>query len=823
MPLTLPAHIQAVDIILDGLQTNPDAGFKHPAFEALAKDDQDLVRAEITRLQAPCNAIIDMRVVAPNACQPYGFGQLIHLMTPLGIERFEAEHSRYGRYCVGVFEALQQLQYEMTSGAADATEAHSFVSPTLQFFNYPQRSSERMHFSINVLLYSATETKHHLKTVDLSILGLQVKADKSVDVKLGDNVVIVFDGLSSEYNTIANTTIEYDVVRVVEHSDELRIFLHRNNAHKELQVTEFIANFIRGNKYRYKINLENTIDAVENKVCEQYFTPRFPSLPVFIAQKTNAAQPQRTVLQPKFAMSNSGNANILSYWQDEQHQQRIGNLVSQSRIEELINKDPNQREIFVYAFNHVKHNKVYFYSASQAELEAQPGSKNVLLSYGAHKASWRVFKLQLSHMSANQAYTPLSIPNEGHKDAKTENTPPSARLMKHLIDLRYIVLVSDLTDSFAMRYYQQIPLDKSKISLLHQFAHAHNKLPPQINIRRYKYADIRKETRYHLRTSVGLTLNGKTYSGVTEDISISGLRIELDEPLPEFSDPYVSLAFARLQSMTKRFDLSNLAYEIVNIHTNRHIIHLRYCGTQIEQQENPFFMELIERNKEKLKADLLAEETPGLSHALRCIYAKNAMNIAFFISQRTNLFTPEFSVYNQGDGRLKSMLTRFSIEGHFNLEFLYRDRDQPSPFIRRCLAQLKMGLDTQEHEIFIRYCPEKSHINDVILPYINQQFTSLAQRHQFIKKALASGEFVAIKLILKDTNTVELDTIKTELDYLHEHANYKAEKVVEKLKHIQGFGYILDITDEVLYRHGYDWQAIQANHPQLIQTQVGRA
>ena len=821
MPLTLPAHIQALDVILDGLQTNPDAGFKHPVFESLSIHDQGLVRAEITRLQAPCNTIIDMRAVAPNACQPFGFGQLTHLLTPLGIARFESENHRYGRYSVGVFEALQQLQYEMTAGKADATQTHSFVSPTLQFFNYPQRSSERMHFSINVLLYTAVETKHHLKTVDLSIMGLQVKADKNVDVKLGDNVIIVFDGLANEYSTIANTTIEYDVVRVVEHSDELRIFLHRAQAHHEPQVTEFIANFIRGNKYRYKINLENTINAIENKVYEQYFTPRFPSLPVYISHQVDKAHPQSEVLQPKFAMSNSGNANILSFWQDEQHQQRIGNLVSQSRIEELISKNADQREIFVYAFNHVKNNKVYFYSASQSELEAQPGAKNILLSYGAHKASWRVFKLQLSHMSPTQAYTPLSIPNEGHKDAKTENMPPSARLMKHLIDLRYIVLVSDVTDSFAIRYYQQIPLDKSKIALLHQFAHAHNKLPPQLTIRRYKYQDIRKETRYHLRTNVELTAAGHSYFGVTEDISMSGLRIELDEPLLELTDTNVSLAFARLQTMTKRFDLTNLTYEIVNIHTNRHIIHLRYTGTQIAQQENPFFIELIKRNKEKLKAELLPEETPGLSHALRCIYAKNAMNIAFFINQRTHLFTPEFSVYNQGDGRLKSMLTRFSIEGHFNLEFLYRDRDQPSPFIRRCLAQLKMGIGEQEHEIFIRYYPEKTHINDVIVPYINQQFTSITQRQQFIKKALALGEFVAIKLILKDTTTVELDTIKTELDYLHEHANYKAEKVVDKLKHIQGFGYILDITDEVLYRHGYDWQVIQANHPQLLQSKVG--
>jgi len=70
MPLTLPAHIQALDVILDALQTNPDAGFKHPVFESLSIHDQGLVRAEITRLQAPCDTVIDMRAVAPNAFQP---------------------------------------------------------------------------------------------------------------------------------------------------------------------------------------------------------------------------------------------------------------------------------------------------------------------------------------------------------------------------------------------------------------------------------------------------------------------------------------------------------------------------------------------------------------------------------------------------------------------------------------------------------------------------------------------------------------------------------------------------------------------------------
>lgn len=811
MPLTLPAHLQAVDVILDALRTNPDAGYKHPDFESLNQTDQRLVRDEVKRLCSPCTKIIDMRALAPDNCSPVSHDSLTHHLTPLGVERFEFEQLRFGRYCTGVYEALMHLQNEMSAGQADATTSHNFVSPTLTFFDYAQRRSERMHLSINVLLYTQAENKHHLKTVDMSIQGLQVKAETSVDIKSGDSVVVVLDGLAGKYSNIANQTIEYDVIRVVEHNDELRIFLHRSATKKEREVTEFLTNFIRGNKFRYKINLENTIDALENKACEQYFTPRFPSLPIFIAQHTSTTS--TPTLLPKYAMSNAGNDSIVYYWQDEQHQQRIGDLVNPSRLAALLEKAPHQREIFVYAFNHVKENKVYFYSASQSELEAQAGSKDIFLSYGSHKASWRVFKLQLSNMSPTQAYTPLSIPNNGHKNAKIENTPPSARLMKHLIDLRYIVLVSDITDSHGMRYYQQRPLDKSKLRQLNQFAHAHNKLPAPLLMHRYKYKDIRKETRYHLRSQVHMTFAGKVYKGVTEDISGSGLRIELDAPLAASNMTHTTLAFPRLQGMTKRYDLSDLEYEIVNIHMNRHIVHLRFISREIQLNENPFFMELIDKNKEKLKADVLMEQTPGLSHALRCIYAKNAMNVAFFVNQHTHLFTPEFSVYNQGDGRLKHILSRFSIKGHFNLEFLYRDRDQPSPFIRRCIAQLKMGADTQEHEIFIQYQPHKTHINDVIIPMISQQFTSLSQRQEFIQQALNQGEFIAIRLVLKDTDSVELDTIKTELDYLQEHANYKAELIVKKLNHIQGFGYILDVTDEVLYRHGLSWETIQANHP----------
>mgnify|MGYP000168006320 CR=1 FL=1 len=814
MSLALPDHIKAVDVVLDALQTNPDAAFKHPLVEGLAVNEQQLVRQEITRLQQPVAQIIDMRCVAPDTCQQYGYGPLKHYLTPLGVERFEYEIKRYGRYTLGVFEALTQLQHEMVTGAADATQTHNFTSPTLTFFNYPQRSSERMHFSINILLYTEQEQKHHLKTVDLSIMGLQVKSDKPIDVAPGDKVVVVLSGLANEYSFIVNTTIDYDVVRIDHYGDEMRLFLHRDDMQHDSAVTEFLSHFIRGNKYRYKINLENTINAIENKVCEQYFTPRFPSLPVFISQHNHTAPP---TLQPTFAMSNSGNDAILAYWQDEQHQQRIGDLVSHARICELVAKPCHQREIFVYAFTHVQQDKVYFYSASQHELDNMASIKPVLLSYGAHKASWRVFKLQLSDMSPTQAYTPLSISNDSHKDAKTDNTPPSARLMRQLIDLRYIVLISDITDSIAMQTYQQIKLDKSKITQLYHFAHPHNQLPHPINVRRYKYADIRKETRYYLRTSVNLTIAGITIKGVTEDISGSGLRIELEQGIPAKVEDNpatasVTLDFPRLQSMTKQYDLSALRYDIVKVHANRHILHLRFSSRLSEHTDNPFFVSLITNNREKLKADHLAEETPGLAHALRCIYAKNAMNIAFFINQRTELFTPEFSIYNQGDGRLKSMLSRFAIEGHFNLEFLYRDRDQPSPFIRRCLAQLKSGVGMQEYEIFIRYRPHETHINDMILPFINQQFSSIGQRHQFIEHALDNGEFVAIRLILKDTVTIELDTLKTELDYLQAHANYKAEKVLNTLNTIQGFGYILDITDEVMYRHGYTWDAISANH-----------
>lgn len=167
---------------------------------------------------------------------------------------------------------------------------------------------------------------------------------------------------------------------------------------------KFLESFIHGNKRRYKVNMSNTIEAITSKTCEQYFSPRSPTLLVYIdvINKT---------LVPRFAMVNEVNRETVQYWQDEDENCRLNFLLTQERLMRLLNKSDEVREIFVFSFIHLHSDKVYFYSASFEELLQKDTLLKIFLGFGSKKASWRVFKITLTDMVPEQAHIPLSIPD----------------------------------------------------------------------------------------------------------------------------------------------------------------------------------------------------------------------------------------------------------------------------------------------------------------------------------------------------------------------------------------------------------------------------
>ena len=571
---------------------------------------------------------------------------------------------------------------------------------------------------------------------------------------------------------------------------------------------KFLESFIHGNKRRYKVNMSNTIEAITSKTCEQYFSPRSPTLPVYIdvINKT---------LVPRFAMVNEVNRETVQYWQDEEENCRLNFLLTQERLMRLLNKSDEVREIFVFSFTHLHSDKVYFYSASFEELLQKDILLKVFLGFGSKKASWRVFKITLTDMVPEQAHIPLSIPDSVGSKVKKLNTPPSARLMSKLKNLRYLAHVTDVTSVTGQETYNEFTFNRENLSHLRVFGHPRNRAPSNIHLVRFKYEEQRIESRYQLRTQIEARFNNEdaVHKGVSEDISVHGLglRVELNKEYKGSLEGRIEVAFPRLQEIANAFDVMHLQYEIIYHNVEKNILHLKTMPGEEGKSARAFFEELIKKNKANLKVDNDEEEVPGIGQALRCINARNATSLSFLMSKEGVRYTPQACIVGKQDERITTLTTQYAEQGKVNLEFLFRDRKQDSPFVQSGIKAVKLENMPLRQELFISFDASQKEPRMAIIPRYSDKFESNEQRRAFIREAMVRGQFIAIHVMLTTTGKPDMSMLQTEINYVTMYAMHRARELEKKMWSIAACSHLVDVTDEVLIRYGFTMEDITAN------------
>ncbi|MBT0585808.1 PilZ domain-containing protein [Alteromonas oceanisediminis] len=784
----------------------------------LSRDRRFLLKMELKRLARPCIRVIDLRGKVDGECRLYEHDGRNHYLDDIAIETFEKQLRLFGEYTLGVYEAVHRtennlqlmrkaLETQPDSTTNETTEQDPltrFSIPTTTLLDYPKRDNERMNYAVALELFTEHNNSVMATSMDISRTGMRVKLNSNYLFKPGEKLSVYFRGMEAEYALDKKQGIEYQILDIERIDREQRLRLVRAEDDVNPAFDHFLEKFIHGNKRRYKVNMDNTVDAIKSKTCEQFYTPRFPSLPVFI----DLVDEQYI---PRYAMVNDANRQILQYWQDETDAQRIGFMLNHERIAQMARMPHEQREMFVYVFTHVKDAKVYFYSATRQELNSEPDVSSVYLGFGSRKVSWRVFKLQLTDMTPEQAYSPLSIPDSVSDTVKRQNHPPTPRLMARLKHLKHILLVTDITSELGQQRYEKHGVKRSELVKLKRFGHPRNKLPELVKVFRFKYLEQRLENRYQLRSKVSLRFEDMELEGVSEDVSVQGLRLELDSFFHGPVNSRVTIAFPQLQKITKKYKLVNLQYRVVNISADRNVLHLKVIN-ESGNVAKQFFEDLIKHNRNRLKTYPDEEEIPGIGHALRCIYAKNVANIAFFIRKDNGRFVPD-NVINYGQNtRLARLGQQFAEPGEFNLEFLYRDRTRQYAFIQEALKQLKVEPNPLERELFIAFDPSQEDFNEAIKPRFAEQFLDHEERRTFISTAMKNGQFIAVYVYVSLTGRPDLDTLQSEINYVSVYAIHRAKELEEQLWNVYAMGNLIDITDDVLHRYNIPDEQIAANH-----------
>ncbi|GAB3036988.1 PilZ domain-containing protein [Bowmanella dokdonensis] len=799
---------------------------KEPAFNqilsqvasSVPRPKRFLIKMELKRQAKPCKRIIDLRGMVDGQCRPYEHDGILHYLDDTAQEVFERQVRSFGGYTLGVYEAVtntennfrvmhqksQQDNAETPGINQDLPPESRYQTPLISFSGFHQRREERMNFVVPVDLFTELRESVHANSVDISVSGLKVKVHKRHMFKPGEKLTVHFRGLELDYGLRRGEGVQYLLTDIDRSREEQRLSLKRLYEQDQKGFDTFLERFIQGNKRRYKVNMDNTIDAIMTKGFEQYYIPHFTSVPVFVGRELGE-------LHPRYLLSNDCNREVIQYWRDEVNDLQLGYLFTRNRLEAWAARPAGQQETYLFTFTHVTQGRVYFYTASMDELDANKGLKGAFLSYGSRKASWRVYKAQLCDMLPEQCHTPLSLPDSVNEQIKRQNQPPSARLLSRLKGLQHIVLLTDVTSEWTIQAYQKRKFSKQQLAGLQVFCHPRNKRPPEILPYRFKYQELRRETRFLLRTPVELTHAQFDLGGVTEDFSPSGLRIELQNLFPLDVGAEVELSFPKLQQLTNKYELAKLPYKVVRVSDDRNVLHLRQSEEEKDTVARSFFVELIRNNRRSLKPTHEQEDLAGIGEALRNIYAANVQNIALFIKKVGVQFQPDSITEPPLHHPLLPLLKHLAEPEQLNLYPLFAARLDGREFIEQTLKNLRTHNKPHSFELFVAFNPQARSIQQATIVRLAQQFNSDAQRREFISVAMGKGQFFAIRLFLTRTGRPDISLLHSELSYVGAYAVHKAKMLEEQLWNVAAVADIVDVTAEAMYRYGFNQHHIEAN------------
>lgn len=775
--------------------------------KSISSDLRFLVKMEIKRLAKPCIRSIDLRTIVKDECRLFQQHGIEHYLNVNGILAFEKLVKRYGEYTFGVYEGVLEeahkekdqyllVQKKGSTNSELVLPDEKYIVPCQELLNFPTRKQERLNYVVAIEVFFADNSSAHASTLDISINGLRIKfKDRDVvqKIKTFEPIQVVFRGVNKLHG-LSRESIEYQVLSISGLTDKANIHLYRDGD-KSKAFDTFVNDLIKLNKHRYKVNLDNVEMAMASKVYEQSFANTTPTLPVFICRDKN------DFYRAQYASTNAHNKPIIDYWTDENGNNLLGFLINPSRIHQLLNNSSAYPQLTIYCFNHVQDEKIYFYSATPQELAKHPELSSTFLSYGSRKVSWRVYQLTCSDVRPVDAFSPTSIPDGISKKIDRLNRAISPRLQSKLNAISHMISITDITCETGQICYQNRNLYKHKIKLLKTFGHARNKLPYLLQSFRHKQQELRRQARYILRTPIILKSSTLYIKGITEDISVSGLKIELDEPFTQRMNSKVDLTFVKLQEITTNFELKGLQYRVVHINIGKNVLHLQALAEEEMSVAESFFSQLITNNSDKLPQLYVEEPITGMSTALRNLHSKNSPQFCAFVEKTPQGYFPAMATVSQVRAKWMDFLHHDKSLALVNLAWLYQDINEGNDLVNRSLKVLKVDPRAIKSEIFIATPKQQSVSINIAKAKWQYEFPNHRAKQSFINQAIRTGEFIAFSVTINKALKPDLEKIEQELLYLSQHAVHKASYFEERMWDIAGALFLTDITSEVLYRY----------------------
>ena len=780
----------------------------------IAKTEKFLLKMELKRLASACNRSIDLRGLVDGECKIFDYSGQSHFLDDIAVKVFEENVEAYKGYTFGVYDAVKntennfrviyqkeqknldqtsniEKQTDLTIKSAEKTQYPVTIYPLNQ---YHDRKEERMNFVVPLDIYIDSNNTKSVSSIDISLSGIKFRFSNKVPLYIDQKINIYFKGLEGEFQFDENEKLVYQVKNINGDSKTQIIGCQRIEFSENDPFQQFLKNYIQSNKRRYKVNIDNTISALQSRTFEHFILPKMSELPIFF-EYSNA------IVKPKYVLTTNNNQSVFQYWQDENNHSNLHSLVDTKRLARLIENHKKNKPLLVYSFIHENQGKDFFYTIDEKQLAEDENFAMSFLAFAAKRKSFAVTQLTYFKTSLSSIFTPFTISNTQELHKHYINLPPSNAVGNCIKTLSFAVVANDVTHKSSLEQYQGFSNGEIDVSKLKQYGHKRLKEKLVVEEFGVAYKKQRLESRYKYQTPLSFDCGKKQANGELIDFSISGLKLELNNGLDVSLGDKVNVSFPNLQKITSSHNLNNLPYEIVKINKAKTIMSLRTYIKEHQHAGRSFFKLLIENNKDKLIIDEYTSQVPGLAKALRTHYANNLQIPALIVQTSGSRYKIESLVSNNETTSFLSKLNDLSDrKKYYNFypifKKLYKDN-----FLETCLKKLVKNAEPISDILYISIAKKIENISNDVTVKNDAELNTQELRKAFIKESLNKGSFFCFQLKITRTEQPDLEYLNTELNYISSFAIHRSKQIEQDIMSVVASIQYVDITHETLYSH----------------------
>ncbi|OUR65466.1 hypothetical protein A9Q79_00270 [Methylophaga sp. 42_25_T18] len=718
-----------------------------------------LKQMERQRLNKLCNRVIDLRGKVAGECQTYSFGGKTHYLDDRGyllakqlLDRFD------GRYTFGVYETLLTALKTLASSAQKTTNIP--VAPILSRdksnvqtipFNYQlQRKEPRINFSTPAEIHIA-DVLYHAATIDITTSAIRIALKRAFTLNQGDTVAISFPELATKTSPDLLHKVPYKVIKISH--DELRTYvILARNRKDNTAVTEWFDQWSLKYNSPEHLDLENELFNIASHYYLRLYCQKFT--------------------HPLFWLSHSEDAEIIkashmtAMAADSLHVLRDQN--GDVDLDFLPIKQVLSEQADYLLLLSPQGEKLISYIAKRDE----PATVASLLLWHSQQKQSQLLLLHTDKLSCD----PLTFEQEISAIAEIDSNDAEA-FEQSLAALTTLLTVTNITDS-CLHLNQPQKVDEPIVNL--PAAGSLNDIKPTP----LQHNATRDTQRFFIRTDVNLYVNKQKFNVMTNEVSESGLSLNIPGHVDIDIGTRVHLEFIRWQKLTHKVRLESIPFIVRNKHfwSGETQFGLQRDSRACASSINKFFSSVIELNKEQL--------------------AENNLNI--HLSQQSQVYA--------------ALLT-----AQLNSTPIYLGMDSDNRRILQAVATTDNNTARDKHELWLALQDSVTSISELLKTiedkpdstvsfgvYCYQQnngpwqisteqsFANAAAKTLFINRALLCDQYYFFHCSL---SPLTLNSVAKEADLYHKlaqlrsHSQHKVKQIREVLQSLFAVGELTDITD----------------------------